>query len=184
MFKHIILALSFVLLTIFQGCTVEKVEETNTMVASNEFVLTSIQNKQYIIKKTKNGFILDSDRKKILILDIYATWCPPCRASASHLASLQKKYKDNLVIIGVTIEGGISNEKLQDFRKKYGANYVLANSDQNRLLIDEVATKLQLGERFPIPMMAIYKDGKLIKHYLGAVEEEFIESDIKNALKN
>jgi len=46
-----------------------------------------------------------------------------------------------------------------------------------------MAKMLQLGERFPIPMMAMYKDGELIQHYIGAVEEEFIESDIKQALK-
>ena len=75
-------------------------------------------------------------------------------------------------------------KKLEEFKKQYKANYILVNSDQNRAFINDIATKLQLGERFPIPVMAIFKDGKLIKHYLGAVEEEFIASDIKNALKS
>jgi len=32
--------------------------------------------------------------------------------------------------------------------------------------------------------MAMYKNGKLINHYVGATEEEFIDSDIRNALGN
>jgi hypothetical protein len=31
--------------------------------------------------------------------------------------------------------------------------------------------------------MAIYKDAKLVNHYLGAVEEEFVESDILRTLE-
>jgi len=32
-------------------------------------------------------------------------------------------------------------------------------------------------------VIALYKDGKYINHYIGSVQEEFIDSDIKNALK-
>ena len=39
-----------------------------------------------------------------------------------------------------------------------------------------------MGPRYPIPLMAMYKDGKYINHYVGAVQEEFVESDIKRAL--
>ncbi|SFV75783.1 putative lipoprotein thioredoxin [hydrothermal vent metagenome] len=183
MLKKSLLAVAFISSLLFQGCTVEKADDANDMVASNEFVLHSIDNKQYVIKKTPSGFLLNGAKDKVLILDIFATWCPPCQASATHLTSLQKKYKNNLVVIGVTIESQIPNQKLKEFQKRYNANYILVNSDQNRLLIDAVAKKLNLGERFPIPMMSIYKNGKLVKYYLGAVEEEFIDSDIRNALK-
>ena len=174
---------------IFQGCSsTEKqdsnVEEANSMISKsqNEYVLTSTDSKQYIIKKKADGFILEGAEDKVIIIDIFATWCPPCKAAASHLTSLQEKYKDELVIIGVTIEDNIANEKLEDFKKKYNANYVLVNSTTNRRLVNDVAAALDVGDRFPIPLMALYKDGKLINHYVGAVEEEFIASDIKKAL--
>ena len=53
MLKKSIFATIFLVSIIFQGCTVEKVDESsdiNEMVASNEFVLSSTQHKQYIIK--------------------------------------------------------------------------------------------------------------------------------------
>jgi len=79
-------------------------------------------------------------------------------------------------------ENDIANEKLLEFRKMYNANYTLVNSKENRRLVNDIAKSLEVGERFPIPLMAMYLDGKLINHYVGAIEEEFIESDIKRAL--
>ena len=172
---------------LFQACTDKEKTQgdnaaANEMIASNEYILTSTENKQYVIKKEAGGFILENAKGKVIIFDIFATWCPPCKASASHLTSLQKKYKDDLVIIALTIEDDISNTKLLEFKKEHNAQYLIMNSSQNRPLINEIADALELGGRFPIPLMALYKDGKLVTHYVGAIQEEFVESDIKRAL--
>ena len=182
MLKTSILSTLLTFTLFFQACSNDTKQNANDMIASNEYVLTAINNTQYIVKKEANGFVVENTQGKVIIFDIFATWCPPCKAAASHLTSLQKKYKDNLVIIGITIETDISNEKLQEFREMYDAQYTLVNSDQNRRLVDDIATNLEVGDRFPIPLMAMYLDGKLINQYVGAVEEEFIESDIKRAL--
>lgn len=184
MFKKTIFLSLLSISLLFQACT-EKEQETKQIeaaVVTNKYVLTSTDNKQYIVKKELNGFILEKSKDKILILDIFATWCPPCQASASHLTSLQKKFKDDLLVIGVTIEDGISNADLDDFKKEFNAQYPIVNSSQNRLLVNEVASVLELGQRFPIPIMVMYKDGVLVNHYIGEVQEEFVESDIKRAL--
>ncbi len=185
MIKKSILSLFLLSSLLFQGCFDEekKVEDANAMVSTNEFVLTTLKNKQIIVKKTEHGFIVEGNRDKIIMFDVFATWCPPCQAEAPHLGTLQKKYKDKLLIIGLTIENAIPNAKLEQFKKQHNATYTFANSAQNRALITEIADMLQLGDSFPIPMMAMYKDGELVQHYIGAVEEEFIESDIKQALK-
>lgn len=184
MFKNSLLSLFFISSVIFQGCNDnDKVEKANSMIASNEFVLTTTNGKQLVVRKSKNGLVLDGAKGKVLIFDIFATWCPPCQATAPRLAALQKKYRKDLVVIGTTIEEGISNQKLTDFKREHHAKYTLVNSSENRKLITEIANELELGERFPIPVMAIYKDGTLVNHYIGAVEEEFVDSDIKNALK-
>lgn len=186
MFKKYILVISVISAILFQGCSnnEDKKSSANEMIAAKEYVLTGLDKKQYIVKKDGKGFRLDGAESKIVIFDIYATWCPPCRAAASHLSSLQEKYKDNLIIIGITIEDNIADAKLQEFAQTYGAKYLLVNSDQNRRLVNELVLELELGERFPIPTMAMYKDAKLINYYVGATEEEFIDSDIRNALGN
>lgn len=146
--------------------------------------MSALDKKEYVVKKVANGFVLEGAEDKIVIFDIFATWCPPCRAAAPHLSSLKEKYKDKLIIIGITIEENILDEKLKEFATTYGAKYILVNSEQNRRLSNAIVKELKLGERFPIPTMAMYKNGKLINHYVGATEEEFIDSDIRNALGN
>ena len=183
MFKKSILLGLFTLILIFQGCSGEKTKEKNNLVSANKYVLTSLRNKQLVVTQEKEGFKLEGAKDKVVIFDIFATWCPPCRKAATHLSSLQKKYKDNLIVIGITIEDNVDNAKLEDFRKTYGANYTLVNSARNRPLADKIVDSLKLGDRYPIPVMALYKDGKYITHYIGSIEEEFVQSDIKRALK-
>ena len=64
--------------------------------------------------------------KKIVVVEFWATWCPPCRASIPHLTELQKKFKDKDVVFV-----GVSNEKLatvKPFVEKMGEkmDYVVA----------------------------------------------------------
>ncbi len=187
MFKKTLFTIIFISALLFQGCSQEEeIESANdllsTKISLNEYILTSTDNEQFVVQKSDTGFILEEAHGKVIIFDIFATWCPPCQASSSHLASLQKKYKDDLVVIGITIEDNIPNTKLEDFKRKFGAKYIIVNSLENRRLINEIASELDLGARFPIPLMAMYKDGTLVNHYVGAIEEEFLESDIKKAL--
>lgn len=48
---------------------------------------------------------------KFVLLDFWATWCAPCRQSIPHLNALQAKFKDRLVVIG------LSDEPPEDMRK-------------------------------------------------------------------
>ena len=185
MFKSSILLLSTLLVLFFAGCSSDEdsdAQEVNAMLSLNEYILTGLDSKQYVVTKKGTGFVLEGAKGKVVIFDIFATWCPPCKAAAVHLSSLQEKYKDDLIIIGITIEDNIQNQKLLDFRKQYTANYTLVNSTENRRMTNAIAAVLKLGNRYPIPTMALYKDGVLINHFIGAVQEEFIESDIKKAL--
>ena len=168
---------------LFTACSKKDNSQANAVVVDkNEFVLTALDSKQYVVHKEADGYSLEGAKGKVVIFDIFATWCPPCRATAPHLTALEKKFGKDLVVIGVSIEDALPNQKLLDFRQKYNAQYTLVNSSQNRRLVNSMAGFLKLGNNFPIPIMAIYKDGKLVKHYLGLVEEEFVQSDIQRAL--
>ncbi len=160
----------------------KQLDEANAVLSTNDFVLTALDNKQYNVTKTVDGFSVEGQKGKVIIIDIFATWCPPCQAEATHLSSLQKKYKDSLLVMGVTVEDNIDNAKLQKFRAEHNANYTLVNSNENSRLIDAVALQLRVGNNFGIPLMALYKDGVFLKYYQGATEEEFLEQDIKEAL--
>ncbi len=61
---------------------------------------------------------------KPMILEFWATWCPPCRKSIPHLNEVYNKYKDRgLVVVGVTNE---KPEVIAEFVKKTPMHYTVA----------------------------------------------------------
>ena len=68
---------------------------------------------------------------KVLIIDIWGTWCPPCKEEIPHFISLQEKYgKDGLRVIGLTWEKRPPDDavktKVETFAKSAKINYTLA----------------------------------------------------------
>ncbi len=70
--------------------------------------------------------------KQIVVVEFWATWCPPCRTSIPHLTELQNRFKDRgVLIVGVTDE---TSQKVKPFVDKMGAemNYVVALDDAGK----------------------------------------------------
>ncbi len=56
---------------------------------------------------------------KVTVVEMWATWCPPCRASVPHLTALQLEFKSDLVVVGVTDE---AVQAVQPFVDSMGDN--------------------------------------------------------------
>lgn len=67
---------------------------------------------------------------KFVLVDFWATWCGPCRAAIPHLNALQAKFKDRLVVIG------LSDESPEDMRKMSSptVNYFVGTDPQARTM--------------------------------------------------
>jgi len=70
---------------------------------------------------------LDDFKGKVVIVDIWGTWCPPCREEVPHLIELQETYGDRgLQVIGLNYEH-VSEDQIQDkireFIEEFGINY-------------------------------------------------------------
>jgi thiol-disulfide isomerase/thioredoxin len=61
-------------------------------------------------------------RGKVVIINFWATWCPPCREEIPDLIALQAKYKDQLQVVGVSQDSG-SIEEVRKFASEHGMNY-------------------------------------------------------------
>lgn len=62
---------------------------------------------------------------KVVMLEFFASWCPPCQMSAPEVESVYKKYKDKgFVVLGISIdEGANARAYVNSFMKDYGITY-------------------------------------------------------------
>jgi cytochrome c biogenesis protein CcmG, thiol:disulfide interchange protein DsbE len=56
---------------------------------------------------------------KFVLVDFWATWCPPCRRAIPELNTFQKKFADKLVVIGISDETEAEVQKLRDPKIEY-----------------------------------------------------------------
>jgi thiol-disulfide isomerase/thioredoxin len=69
---------------------------------------------------------------KVVIVNFWATWCPPCRAEIPDLIALQNKYKDQLVILGVSDDDD-PPETVKKWAIAHGMNYpIVMNTPELR----------------------------------------------------
>lgn len=101
-------------------------------------------------------------RGHVLVLDFYATWCPPCRDSVPHLNALQKKFQaDGLRVIGLNVGGPEDREALPAFIEEYGIQYDLG-------FPTEEMADLYLSDNNSIPQaFVIDRQGRLVKRFIG-----------------
>ena len=80
------------------------------------------------------GQVVDSSDErfsgKVLLVELWATWCPPCLSEISTLIELQSKYEDRgLVIVAIAFEGDKRpegrREQLQEFVEQNNINYLV-----------------------------------------------------------
>jgi cytochrome c biogenesis protein CcmG/thiol:disulfide interchange protein DsbE len=118
---------------------------------------------------------LSDFRGKVVILDFWATWCPPCRAEIPHFIELYSEYKDNgLEIIGVTMDWNASRQA-GPFAAENGMNYTV--------LIGDRKTADLYGGIVSIPTTFIIdREGGLRKKYIGYQDKSVFEKDIKELL--
>jgi len=122
-----------------------------------------------------NSFSLSDTAGKVVILDFFATWCPPCEAEIPHFEALYKKYKGNgLVIVGVSLDQtGVKTVK--SFSAQHGVTYpmVMANKE----------VVANYGGIRAIPTTFILdREGRVVSKAVGFRPKEFFEDEIKKLL--
>jgi peroxiredoxin len=112
---------------------------------------------------------------KVVILDFWATWCPPCRMEIPGFVELQKQYeKQGLAVVGVS-EDAISPVEVKKFTQELGVNYPIVLAD--------AGTSQAYGGIEALPTtFVIDRAGRIVKEHLGFTEKEELEKEIKPLL--
>jgi cytochrome c biogenesis protein CcmG/thiol:disulfide interchange protein DsbE len=123
-----------------------------------------------------NKVALSSYKGKVILLDFWATWCPPCKAEIPGFVELQETYGgQGLQVVGVSVDDPV--DKLPPFAAEFGMNYpVLVGLGRDDL-------QDAYGPMWGIPTtFLINRDGKICRKHSGLVGKERYEQDIKALL--
>lgn len=108
---------------------------------------------------------------KVVLLDFWATWCPPCRKEIPGLISLYDAYRSRgLVVVGVSMDD--SKSDIRKFAKKLGMNYPI--------LIGYGHEDLEPAfGQLPLPTaFVISRDGRICFKHDGMTEKDQFEREI------
>jgi thiol-disulfide isomerase/thioredoxin len=184
--KYLLLLISF----LFIGCEEEKkaqLIQQKDIKANTE--LKKELDKTYnlktfdgeTIKLTVDNNILISDKfeNKLVLINFWATWCPPCKKEIPIFNEIYEKYKDNFIIIGILYEKDIDMNTLSNFIKENNIKFPITITENENFRLAK-----ELGDVKKVPESFLYgKDGLFIEKYIGIVDEKKLVNHIKDSLK-
>ena len=158
-----ILLAGLISVAILGGCGSESVTPQAAEGDFKDFTLKDLSNKDVSLSDFEG---------KVIILNFFATWCPPCRHEVPDFVELYNEYNDDgLVIIGVAQDReGVSAVK--PFAEKNNITYPV--------LIDDGSASKLYGPIRAIPTtLIIDREGNIANKFIGFREKSIFESEIK-----
>jgi thiol-disulfide isomerase/thioredoxin len=105
---------------------------------------------------------INAHKGKIVVVDVWATFCPPCKAEFPHLVELHHKYAKDVVCMSVTVDEEKDKDAALKFLKKQEATFLNYQVDYGDLQNDWVFSG--------VPVVRVYSPS-------GKVAEQFTNSD-------
>ena len=110
------------------------------------------------------AFKLSDIKGKVLVIDLWATWCGPCRYEVPELVNIQKEFGPRgLEVIGLNIDPDNESEtpeRVRAFAKEFNVNYKLAYAER------DLAASLMRGGNIP-QSLVVGRDGRIVDHLVG-----------------
>ena len=111
---------------------------------------------------------------KVVLINFWATWCPPCRAEMPDLVRLQREYGEDLQIIGITYPPE-NKTRVRRFARSLKVNYPIV------LGTHEIKTRFSSEDTLPLTVV-INRDGKVSDIISGILLREEFDEKIKPLL--
>ncbi len=167
-YKYIVLAFVFLVAGTFFSCkgSGKTKAEQSQLEQAFRFTVSGING---------DAVTLDQYQGKVLLIDFWDTWCPPCKAEIPHFVELYSTYQNQgLEILGVAF-GREGMQVLNDFIAEYSINYPTA------LANEEILAGFGGINSIPTTFL-IDREGKIYKKYVGYQGKSVFENDIKALL--
>lgn len=175
--------ISIILCLMFQGCpeaeTMQSTPESTPTVSMNAEMKRTLAPGFTLRDLSGNEVSLKQYKDKVVLLDFWATWCPPCRRSIPELVDLQKKYLDQgLVILGISTDDPrrTGDKSLLAFKEHYKINYRILRADSS-VTMDYFGT----GSMAIPTLFIIDREGGVVTKIVG-FQPGIVEKKVKNIL--
>lgn len=170
--KKAILILAVALIALLSGIGVrmftESMAQTSSQTILPEFSLPDVSGKPHNIKEWHG---------KVLVINFWATWCPPCLKEMPEFAAMHSEYSaKGLQFIGIALD---DSEPVKEFIEKMNINYpILIGQDQGTKLAHDLGNVV---DTVPFTLI-VNKKGQLIKAHMGELHREELLKIVKPLL--
>jgi len=133
-----------------------------------------IRGLEFRVPELSGGSVSHEDfRGKILIVDVWATWCGPCRMVIPHLIDLQARFaSDGVAVVGLNADetsgGTIDTDPIKRFVHEFEINYPIGLMNAPAYLEVSRVMGFDPGEGMALPTTIVMgRNGRVIKRYPG-----------------
>jgi thiol-disulfide isomerase/thioredoxin len=118
---------------------------------------------------------LSEQKGKVVLVDLWATWCAPCIKELPHLQALSEKHRpEDFLMLGIVLESG-DPEEVQAFVAEKEIRYPM--------VLGEEGTKESFGPFLGYPTKyLIDREGRVVKRYFGMVGDE-LAADVETLIR-
>ena len=162
-----IAALALACLVALSGCEPPQEPQEPKKTIKGDFTLMDIEGKQVRLKDFKG---------KVVLLEFWATWCPPCRLSAPELQALHERMEgEDFAIIAIAVEDKL--QRVRKFIEEKGITYTV--------VIDDKGVDDAYGVHSIPTTLLLDKEGNVALTQKGYAPGSFemLEKDIRELMK-
>jgi thiol-disulfide isomerase/thioredoxin len=112
---------------------------------------------------------------KVVLVDFWATWCPPCRRSIPDLSELHGKYSDRgFEVVGISLDqAGV--DKVARYAESMKIPYTVVMGNV------QVATDWNIGAAIPVAFL-VDRQGEIVDRFVGYQDKSVLEEKIQKFL--
>ncbi|MDO9052097.1 MAG: redoxin family protein [Methylotenera sp.] len=175
-FKKFIASLGIILVMLSLGLAIRAFYPTNAL-GNNTNIATDVLFTTAFINTEGKPQNLKQYQGKIIVLNFWATWCPPCREEMPELTQLHQEYQHkNVAVLGLALD---ELNLVQEFLQTSPVSYPIFVADS-----PETDLSGPLGnDKGVLPYTVIINaDGQVVNTYFGRISKSLIETAIKPLL--
>jgi len=131
------------------------------VLAAPDFHLKTFDGKEVVLSELKG---------KVIVINFWATWCPPCRMEIPHLKAVFEEHRsDGLELIGISVDRG-GEDVVKPFVEKNGLEYTIVMAD------NEVLKKYGPIDSIPVTVI-VDRQGNIRHRWIGyRSEKDFVQA--------